>query len=131
MSEENVEIIRGMFEAWNRRDFPTAQAVWAPEIEIEMSVEGIIDGTYRGYDGLAEVMRFWGAFAEFRSDIREAQPVSDKVFITAHHFGRGKSSGIDVDMENWQVFTLRDGRIVKYEVYADRQKALKAAGLSE
>ena len=124
-------IIRRMFEAWNRRDFPAAQAAWAPEIEIEMSVEGIIDGTYRGYDGLAEVMRFWGAFAEFRSDIREARAVRDKVFITAHHFGRGKSSGIDVDMENWQVFTLRNGRIVRYEVYADRQKALEAAGLSE
>jgi ketosteroid isomerase-like protein len=131
MSEENVEIIRGMFDAWNRRDFAAAQAAWAPEIEIEMSVEGIIDGTYRGYDGLAEVMRFWGAFAEFRSDIREARSVRDKVFITVHHFGRGKSSGIEVDMENWQVFTLRNGQIVKYEVYADRQKALEAAGLSE
>jgi ketosteroid isomerase-like protein len=76
-------------------------------------------------------MRFWGAFAEFRSDIREARSVRDKVFITVHHFGRGKSSGVDVDMENWQVFTLRNGRIVKYEVYADRQKALEAAGLSE
>ena len=131
MSQENIEVIRGMFEAWNRRDFAAAQAAWAPEIEIEMSVGGIIDGTYRGYEGLAEVMHFWGAFTEFRSDVREVRPVRDKVFITAHHFGRGKSSGIDVEMENWQVFTLREGRIVRYEVYAHRQKALEAAGLSE
>lgn len=131
MSAENVEVIRGMFEAWNRRDFATAQEAWAPEIEIEMSLDSIMDGTYRGYEGLAEVMRFWGAFAEFRSDVREARPVGDQVLITAHHFGRGKGSGVDVEMENWQVFTLRDRRIIRYEVYADRQKALEAAGLSE
>jgi ketosteroid isomerase-like protein len=131
MSQENVEVIRAMFEAWNRRDFAAAQAAWAPEIVIEMSTDSIIDGTYRGYEGLAEVMRFWGAFAEFRSDVREARPVGDKVFITVHHFGRGKGSGVDVEMENWQIFTLREGRITRYEVYATREQALEAAGLSE
>jgi ketosteroid isomerase-like protein len=49
----------------------------------------------------------------------------------AHHYGRGKISGVDVDMTNWQVFTMRDGRITRYAVYSSREQALEAAGLTE
>ena len=131
MSEENVDVIRQTYEDWNRRDFATAQKAWDPEVEIELSTESVVDGTYRGYEGLRKATRFWGAFTDFRTEIHEVRPTGDKVFVTVHHFGRGKSSGVDVKMENWQVFTLRQGRIVRWEVYGTRPKALEAAGLSE
>jgi hypothetical protein len=34
-------------------------------------------------------------------------------------------------MRNWQVFTLRNGRLVRYRIYGTREEALEAAGLSE
>ena len=34
-------------------------------------------------------------------------------------------------MTNWQVFTVRDGRVVRYRMYATKAQALQAAGLSE
>ena len=131
MSQENVQIVRELFDAWNRRDYAAAQAAFDPEIEVEMSAESVLDGTYRGYSGLTELMRFWGAFADFRSDVEEVLTAGDDVFITVHHYGRGKSSGIGVQMKNWQVFTVRDGRIVRYRIYGTRSNALEAAGLRE
>jgi hypothetical protein len=49
--------------------------------------------------------------------------------VTAHHFARGKSSGVEVDMRNWQIFTLRGGRVVRYRLFSTREQALEAAGL--
>jgi ketosteroid isomerase-like protein len=117
MSEENIEIVRRMFEDWNRRAFDSALEAVSPEVEVEMSAQSDIDGTYLGHDGLRRMLRFWGAFADFRS--------------TIHHRGRGKTSGVDVEMTNWQVFTLREGRIVRYRVFGSRDEALEAAGLRE
>ena len=131
MPRENAEIVRAMFDAWNRRDYAAAQSAFDPEIEVEMSTQSVLDGTYRGYSGLTELMRFWGAFAEFRSDIQEVLTAGDEVFTTVRHSGRGKSSGVDVQMENWQVFTVREGRIVRYRIYRTRGRALEAAGLRE
>ena len=126
-----MEIVRKMFDAWNRRDYAAAQEAFDPEVEVELRIEAPNDGIYRGYDGLRKMLRPWGAFATFRSDIEEVLVAGDEVFITAHHYGRGKSSGIDVEMKNWQVFTVRDGRFVRYRIYGTRGQALEAAGLSE
>jgi ketosteroid isomerase-like protein len=131
MSEENVETVREMFEAWNRRDYEAAQERFDPEVEIEIAAESALDASFRGHSGLREMVRFWGAFAEFRSEPEEFRAAGDKVFVTVHHSGRGKTSGVDVDMRQWQVFTVRGDRIVRYRIYGSRERALEAAGLSE
>jgi ketosteroid isomerase-like protein len=131
MSEENEALVVRLLDAWNRRDYAESQSGFSPDVEIEAAIDGPMDGTYSGYEGLREIMKFWGAFAEFRSDIEEIRSSGDRVFIEAHHHARGKTSGVDVEMTNWQVFTMRDGAIVRYALYASREQALEAAGLSE
>jgi ketosteroid isomerase-like protein len=131
MSEENEALVVRVLEAWNRRDYAEAQSGFSPDVEIEVALEATMDGTYSGYEGLRGLMKFWGAFGEFRSDIEEIRSSGDRVFIEAHHHARGKTSGIDVEMTNWQVFTLRDGAIIRHAMYASREEALEAAGLSE
>jgi ketosteroid isomerase-like protein len=128
---QNVEIVRKMFDAWNRRDYAAAQEAFDPEVEVEIRVGIDADGIWRGYDGLRRMLRPWGAFSTFRSEIEEVLASGDEVFIAAHHYGRGKASGVDVEMKNWQVFTVRDGRIGRYRIYGTRGQALEAAGLSE
>jgi ketosteroid isomerase-like protein len=58
-------------------------------------------------------MRFWTAFAEFHFDLGDVRVAGDTVLASAHHFGRGKRSGIEVEMENSQVWALRDGTVVR------------------
>ena len=131
MSRESVEVVHEMFAAWNRRDYGAAQAAFHPKVEVEVSAESVLDGIYRGYSGLGDLMRFWGAFADFHSHPEETLTAGHEVFTTVRHYGRGKTSGVDVQMENWQVFTVREGTIVRYRVFGSREAALEAAGLSE
>jgi ketosteroid isomerase-like protein len=131
MSEENEALVVRLLDAWHRRDYAESQGGFSPDVEIELALQAPMDGTYSGYEGLTEVMKFWGAFGEFHSDIEEIRSFEDGVFIEAHHRARGKTSGVDVEMTNWQVFTMRDGAIVRYALYASRDQALHAAGLSE
>ena len=131
MSEENEALVIRVWNAWHERDYAESQSGFSPDVEIELALEAPMDGIYRGFEGLREVMKFWGAFTEFRSEIEEIRSSGDRVFIQAHHQARGKTSGVDVEMTNWQVFTMRDGAIVRYAMYANRDQALDAAGLSE
>jgi uncharacterized protein len=131
VSNENVEIVREMFAAWNRGDYAAAQQAFDLDVVSEMSLGTDIDGTHEGHEGLQRLIRFWGAFSEFGSEVEEIVAAGDEVFTTVHHHGRGKTSGATVEMTNWQVFTVRDGRIVRYRTYGDRERALEAAGLPE
>ena len=131
MSEENVEIVRRMFDAWNRGNYEDGQKTIDADVEVEVDLGFDVDGKYLGHAGLAELLEFWNAFGSFRSDVEELIPSGEDVFTTVLHHGMGKSSGIKVEMRNWQVFTLRGGKIVRYRLLGTRVKALKAAGLSE
>jgi hypothetical protein len=45
--------------------------------------------------------------------------------------GRGKRSGLEIDMPAWQVWTLRDGKVVGWRIFRTKRQALDAAGLRE
>ena len=131
MSQENVELVQQMFEAWNRGDYDAAREFFDPDVEVESALDADFDGTYRGHAGLTKLMRFWGAFGTFHSEIEKCIPTDDAVVTLLHHHATGRRSGIEVEMHNWQVFTIRNGKIVRYGLVSTEADALKAAGLSE
>ena len=51
--------------------------------------------------------------------------------MLSRHIARGKESGVPIEHEIGDLFTLRDGKIVRYDSYWNRAEALEAAGLSE
>ncbi len=122
MSQENVEIVQQMFDAWNRGDYDAAREFCDPDVEVESALGADFDGTYRGHDGLAKLLRFWGAFGSFRSEIEKRISAGDAVVALLHHHATGKRSGLDVDMRNWQVFTIRDGKVVRYGLSAPKPR---------
>ena len=136
MSQENVELVRRGFDAFNRRgrDARASEAVLAPDVvwEVALGVPGF-DGVYRGR---AEVRRFWltwmADFAELRLEVDEIVDAGGHVFAAVLPTGRGRRSGIEVTGQmTFPVFTVRDGLIVRYQLFAEREQALKAAGLRE
>jgi ketosteroid isomerase-like protein len=132
MSEENVALVRALFEAWNRRDFAWAQNAIDEQVEVESAQGTDMDGSFRGRDGFAESMqRFWTAFADFQSNIEDCLTSGDEVILHVSHHATGRASGAEVAMRNWQVLTVRDGKVVRYGIFATREQALEAAGLSE
>jgi ketosteroid isomerase-like protein len=92
IDSENVEIIRRMFQAWNRGDRAGALAMIDPEIEIEARHESLHTGTYRGHHGMYELLKdFWAQFDDPRTEVKESIPSGDDVVVSLLHHGAGRA----------------------------------------
>ena len=137
MSEENVEVVRRIYEILaegvnERAVYKLLDAgLVAPDGELDFRTAYPDGGVVR----LATMAQFfdtlpWGRSTRFEVEsIRKAGADQVLVFLRVH--GIGSESGIDVEGRFAHLITLREGRSVRTEVYTDRAKALEAAGLSE
>jgi ketosteroid isomerase-like protein len=135
MSQENVEVIRRMYERWLRNDVSLFDA-FAPEIELhpDPAADWVgVNSVYRGHEGMRQYMRaVYEAFADYRPEIEELLDVGDKVVTLAIERGRGRHSGADVEAHHTaHVWTMRGGKAVRVDLFLDREKALEAVGLRE
>ena len=127
MSRENVELVRSICSAWERGDYSSAE--WAhPDIEFVIA-DGPTPGRWQGLAGMAEGWRTWlGTWEDFRQDVQEVREVEDDVVIVLFRgYGRGKATGVDLAQlrhTSAGVFHLRDGKVTRFEVYFDRERAL-------
>jgi ketosteroid isomerase-like protein len=138
MSQENVEIVRRSFELFNEvgADAFGSSDLWSPEWVLDASRTGIPGlGVYRGRKEIETFFRedWFGAFPfeEWEVHVRELVDHGDRVTGISRQQGRGASSGVGAALELANVFTLRDGQIVRLELYRDLDEALEAAGLRE
>lgn len=132
MSKENIEIVRGLIEAWDRGDYSAALDSIDPEIEVDLALETHLDGTYRGHAGLAEMLgAFWAEFEGRRFEIEEAIPAGSDVVLGVRFHGRGKRSGVEIEMPAWHVWHMREGKAVRWRVLRSKREALEAAGIEE
>lgn len=132
MTDENVELVQRGFDAYSRGGWkamlpflhPEFEAITTPEVAMEPD-------TYRGAEG---VRRYFESFEEAMEDIRfvlqgELRGAGDKVFVPFKLAARGRETGIEVEQPAFQVWTVRDGKALRVEVFASREAALGAAGL--
>jgi ketosteroid isomerase-like protein len=145
MSEENVEIVRRVLDANERRDLASAYASIDPKIEWhvgrlmaqstgsgQVGEVGDLDPVYYGRDG---ILAFWRSWIAAWETVSFAYPefidAGDVVIVTVSQHARGRASGIELDREYATVWTLESGRITRMEFFPTRNDALEAAGLSE
>jgi ketosteroid isomerase-like protein len=133
MSEENVEVVRQVFDAFERGDQEEALSHADPEAELHSAVIGGAEGNvYRGH----EELRRWYAetfesFEEVSFEWSEFRDVSDRVLAFGRIKLRGRESGVELDSETGWIVTLRHGKLVKGEGFLSKAEALEAAGLRE
>jgi uncharacterized protein len=140
MSEENVEVVRRIYElvlAPGRFAEPATAEVmpqlFDPEVELRQ-MSSVIDtaGNFHGYQGLAnaarEILQTTADIGYVAEDVRAA---GDQVATVALVSGTGRLSGAPFERRTGQLFTLRDGRVVRWEAFDDPADAFRAAGLSE
>ncbi len=134
MSEENVELVRELTEAFNRRDLDAVVALLSPDVVWEVNPD--VPGAREVYRGRAEV-REWNEelfdLAESSHvQLDEVTDLSDgRVFTAVLLTGRGKGSGLPLELRFWQVLSVAEGKIASRQVFMDRDEALEAAGLRE
>ena len=130
MSQENVEIVRRLYDEWARGDFSTREPFGD---ELDFEIRGFPDSVRaRGIDGMAKVWREQlQAWDEWRtSHIEELIEAGEHIVVFNRIWGRGRHSGAEVEAAEAALFTFRDGKIVRL-LLTNREEALKAAGLSE
>ena len=130
-SQENVEVVKAAFEAWNAGDMDALRDLYDPDV-IVRAIEGWPEpGPYVGREAvmrwLAQVRGTWDADTlELTSDFIAA---GDRV--AARQVWHGAGRGPEASMEMTIVQTVRDGRIFYVEFFWDHAKALETLGLSE
>src|SRR3954447_5948076 len=134
MSQENVETLRRAYEALSRGDVDAILEVCDSEIECQLPEGGITTGTLRGHQAVREFLEgYIEAFDSFRMEPEQFFEADDRVVVFLQVLGRGRGSGLEVNVRPAHVWTMRSGKAVQVEAFPDRTKeaALKAAGLRE
>jgi uncharacterized protein len=128
MSQENVEVVREIWDAYSRGDFDQIRAHSDPAV-VMISVE---EGPLYGIEAVRKNQERWSeAWKDSETTVDEVIGVGDRVFVAARFRGRGRASGAEVQGRHFEVYTLRNGKVLRVDEYADREEALEAAGLSE
>jgi ketosteroid isomerase-like protein len=136
MSEENVEVVRGIYDATARRDNVTPFEVYAADVVVDISnMRRAALGMKPVYHGHEGVRQFWreslSAFGEFNFEVEQLIDAGDQVLAVIREREVGRASGVPVETTHLAVWTLVDGKVIQMQMFDDRQQALKAAGLRE
>jgi ketosteroid isomerase-like protein len=133
MSQENVEVVRKLIDAFNRGDLDSWAGFLSPEVAWEsLPLVGFRD-VYRGRAEAREWLeQLVEDFEEARLEIEETTALSDdRVFFGYSQIGRGRGSGLPGELRGWAILWFAEGLITRRQVFWTRDEALEAAGLSE
>jgi ketosteroid isomerase-like protein len=138
MAQENVEIVRRLFDAVARRDSATVLSLYDQDVEWEGSRHRwseILGGTpcWRGHDGLRRWSReYYETWESLEDSIEEVIDAGEDVVVIVSTRGRGRASGVAVEwLHHAAVWTVRDGRIVRVVWFPTREEALESVGPRE
>ena len=131
MSQENVEMVRKIYEGWSRGDFSVGVGLLGPDFEWQQHAEAVEPGSHRGAAIGGALKSMFEIYEDYRVEPEEYMDAGDRVFVVARNRGTARGSGMEVDQRFAFVWTVRDGKLARLEVYTDRAEALEAAGLRE
>ena len=133
MSEENLETVRRSLEAFDRRD----KALWLEARSENFKVvttnewpEGDVRGREAAWDFYVSIADTFER-RPFSDDIEFMDAGPDKVLVHQRNDVRGGESGVNVEIDYWDVISFRDGKMIREQWFESRAEALEAAGLSE
>ena len=134
MSQENVEATKRANAALNRGDFDGVEELYAADAVLQ-DLQNAPDQpmTVEGVQAIRENLKLWAAaFDKLRVDIEEYIEGPDAVICAAHWQGQGKTSGISIDVHQFDLYEFREGRVVRAVLgFRSKNEALQAAGRSE
>ena len=129
MSKESLEALNRTYAAW-RAGRPEEALAWV-DAEVEWTaIEDAPDaGTYRGHDGVLAYMNDWlQDFDDLQVEFEEVLEAEDCVVAVQRGRGRGKESGVEVDLRYAAVYEFRNGKILRFQAFRDPERALEGIG---
>jgi ketosteroid isomerase-like protein len=129
MSQENVEVVRRVVDAYVAGDMESFKSLLARDVEWKQVEE---PAAAHGPDAALDAVERWGEMWEdLEFEASEYIDAGATVLVKGTWKGRGMTSGIKVEQSAYYVYTVRDGKVVQMQEYwsGGRDEAFKAAGL--
>ena len=133
MSRENVDRLRPVYDAWRRGAYDEGVQVFHPDIEWRPALEipghpGISFGRAAAAKYLADWRETWETYSV---EVDRFIDLGERVLVLAREQGRGRESGLEVETQFAQLWTLSEGQAVRMEEWRTWEQALEAVGLPE
>jgi uncharacterized protein len=123
--EANVETLRRGYAALNRGELSAVLELLDPDIEWHEPAHSPDAGTHRGRDSFERFLRGWiESFDGFRVEPERVVERGEDIVAVVHQTGTGRASGLEVEARLAHVWTVADGRAVRWEAVPDIDAAL-------
>jgi ketosteroid isomerase-like protein len=130
MSQENVGLVKSLYEAFGRGDVPTVLAAMDPKIEWN-EAENFPYADRNPYIGPGAVVE--GVFARLGSewdgfglDVEEVLDAGDTVVARGRYKGAYRKTGVRIHAQFAHVWRLRGGKVVNFQQHVDTAQVAKA-----
>jgi hypothetical protein len=124
MSEQSVEIVKGVYASFAQGDVPAVLGVFADDIEWHEAEGMPYGGVYRGGDAVVQ-----NVFGPISTDVEgfavtpeEFVGSGDTVAVVVRYTGTGKATGKTLDVPVVHVMDVRDGKITRFRQFIDTVK---------
>jgi ketosteroid isomerase-like protein len=126
---DNAELVRRGYEAFNRGDFEGVLALFDPELRINVLPETMMAQTFHGHEGFLRLMAENAEmFESYRNHPEEVIELGDDhIVVIVRSEARGRLSGAEVEGRLVHLWTLRDGRVIRFEAFPTTEEARRAA----
>jgi uncharacterized protein len=132
VSHAEIDSLRAVYEAISRGDWDAALRDAGPDFELIPPDQNPIAGVYRGREAVrAFFTELWAAFEEVTLQPGPFLEVDDLVVVSLVMQLRPSNSPSTVEMQITHLWTMRDGKPARCQVFLRREEALEAAGLAE
>jgi len=126
----NAEVVQAIYDAWAREERPGPVDLLDAQIEYVNPAGALEPGTRRGLRGFAEAVaktdEGWDAW---EMKLERLHVAGDRVAVVVQYRARGRGSGVELEGRESALWTIRDGKAVRYEWFHGPGDALDVLGL--
>jgi ketosteroid isomerase-like protein len=134
VSQENVEVVRRVWDAWSRGDIDAVFALLADDVVFDTAhMREWPEPEYVGHAGVRRFLAEWlEVWEDFEVGVDEIIVAPDgRVVVLYWQRGKGRQSGLAMHVKWAQIETIRDSKMLRVDNYDSRGEALKVVGLQE
>jgi uncharacterized protein len=129
MSQQNLDVVRRMLDAFNRNDVDAVVAAFDQDCEVREPSEmpDTPPSGFHGHDGIREWMTNLREVGDAHFEPRSFSGAGDVLLAELAGRGRGQAVGVPFEWTTFAVFNLRDGRILRVQAFLNIDEAREAA----